>query len=78
MTASGVIPRPEDREPRRFTQTGAMDAGDGHIVFAAEGPMVVIVSDGGDIVLSRDDQDRFARHLFRAMDVADLGGEVPF
>jgi hypothetical protein len=72
VTAAGVIPHPEDREPRRYTPTGEMDAGDGHISFGAEGDKVAVMCDGGDIVLSRTDQDLFARHLFRAMDVADL------
>ena len=81
MTADGVMPLPKDRQPRRYTQTGVMDAGDGHIVFGAERGDVVILCDGGDIVLGPPDQDIFARHLFRAMNAAEVylaGTEVPF
>lgn len=81
MTSDGVIPRPEDRQPRHYTQTGCMDAGDGHIIFGAEGPRVIVMCDRGDIVLSHHDQDTFARHLFRAMDAAAItldAAEVPY
>ena len=92
MTSSGVIPRPEDREPPRllvrddrpprqpFTQTGAMDAGDGHIVFGHEGPRVIVMCDHGDIVFGPSDQDTFARQLFRAMECAEVisAAEMPF
>ena len=79
MTSSGVIPRPEDRQPQRYIQTGAMDAGDGHIIFGAEARCVVIMCDRGDIVLTIADQDVFARQLFRAIDRAQAADtEVPF
>ena len=62
-----------------YTQTGEMDAGDGHIVFGHEGRRVVILCDHGDIDLNLADQDVFARHLFRAMDRAQCADvDVPF
>lgn len=78
---TGVIPPPEERRRRRYAQTGVMDAGDGHIVFGAEGGRVIVMCDRGDIVLGRHDQDLFARHLFRAMAAAEVAVEeieVPF
>jgi hypothetical protein len=68
-----------DTQPKRYTPTGEMDADGTHISFGAEGDKVVVMCDGGDIVLSRADQDLFARHYFRAVGVADLDvGGAPF
>ena len=71
MSAGGVV-------PHHFTQTGEMDCRPWgpHIVFGAERGRVVIFSDGGDIVLTPDNQDLFARHLFLAM--YDAGTAAPF
>jgi hypothetical protein len=75
MSAGGVIPAPEERKPD-FTQTGVMYAGPVQIVFGTEGDRVVLII-GPDIVLDRHEQDLFARHLFRAMTLAEERGEPP-